>query len=81
MHTTKACGTCRTPASDRNRPGSSDTHPKSPHPPFPKIGHAPHIGEPTVKTHVARIFAILDVTHQTAAVSTALAPGIRPLPV
>lgn len=40
------------------------------------IGAALHIGEATVKTHLLRAFAKLDVSDRTAAVTTAMARGL-----
>lgn len=41
-----------------------------------EIGRALHISETTVKTHLPRIFAKLDVSDRTAAVTTAMAHGL-----
>ena len=40
------------------------------------IGRALHISEATVKTHLLRIFAKLDVADRTAAVTTAMSYGL-----
>jgi DNA-binding NarL/FixJ family response regulator len=42
----------------------------------PEIGRRLHIGEATVKTHLLRIFAKLDVSDRTAAVLAAMAAGL-----
>jgi DNA-binding NarL/FixJ family response regulator len=42
------------------------------------IGRALHISEATVKTHLLRAFAKLDVSDRTAAVTTAMALGLLP---
>jgi len=44
------------------------------------IGRQLHISEATVKTHLLRIFAKLDVADRTAAVTTAMARGMLPRP-
>lgn len=41
-----------------------------------EIGQALHISEATVKTHLLRVFAKLDVSDRTAAVTTAMARGV-----
>jgi DNA-binding NarL/FixJ family response regulator len=41
-----------------------------------EIGHALRISEATVKTHLLRVFAKLDVSDRTAAVTTAMARGV-----
>ncbi|MFD2417382.1 response regulator [Amycolatopsis pigmentata] len=41
-----------------------------------EIGQALHITEATVKTHLLRVFAKLDVSDRTAAVTTAMARGM-----
>ena len=41
-----------------------------------EIGRALHIGEPTVKTYLVRVFGKLDVGDRTAAVTTAIRRGI-----
>ncbi|MFE3056377.1 response regulator [Nocardia sp. NPDC059239] len=45
-----------------------------------EIGQALHISETTVKTHLQRAFAKLDVSDRTAAVTTALARGLLVTP-
>jgi DNA-binding NarL/FixJ family response regulator len=42
----------------------------------PEIGQRLHISEATVKTHLLRIFAKLDVSNRTAAVVAAMAAGL-----
>lgn len=44
------------------------------------VGRALYIGETTVKTHLLRIFAKLDVDDRTAAVTVAMQRGILPSP-
>ena len=44
------------------------------------IGREPFIGEATVKTHLIRVFAKLEVTDRTAAVTAAYAQGLIDLP-
>ena len=45
-----------------------------------EVGARLFIGEATVKTHLVRIFGKLGVTDRTAAVTTAYALGVLPLP-
>jgi DNA-binding NarL/FixJ family response regulator len=45
-----------------------------------EIGRALHIGEATVKTHLLRVFAKLDVADRTAAVTAAYGHRLIPLP-
>lgn len=45
-----------------------------------EVGASLHIGEATVKTHLLRIFAKLDVDDRTAAVTTAYRLGLLPSP-
>lgn len=45
-----------------------------------EVGASLHIGEATVKTHLLRIFAKLDVDDRTAAVTTAYRLGLLPTP-
>jgi ATP/maltotriose-dependent transcriptional regulator MalT len=40
------------------------------------IGSQLHVSEATVKTHLLRAFAKLDVSDRTAAVTTAMAQGL-----
>jgi ATP/maltotriose-dependent transcriptional regulator MalT len=42
------------------------------------VGRALHISEATVKTHLLRAFAKLDVSDRTAAVTTAMSLGLLP---
>jgi ATP/maltotriose-dependent transcriptional regulator MalT len=44
------------------------------------IGQRLHIGEATVKTHLARVFAKLEVDDRTAAVTQAMEAGLLGLP-